>query len=78
MQMCTWDMQWNCSICAVADHIVLVEIKLQVNTVELQWLEQLWNHENMYETRVIAVVVVLFYVHGKHLRLCLDGQLTYR
>ena len=22
-------------------------------TVELQWLEQLWNHENMFETGVI-------------------------
>ena len=23
------------------------------NTVELQWLEQLWNHENMFETGVV-------------------------
>ena len=23
-----------------------------------------------------VVVVLLFYVHGKHLRLCRDGQLT--
>ena len=22
------------------------------NTVELQWLEHLWDHENMFETRV--------------------------
>ena len=26
--------------------------------------------------RVIVVVVLLFYVHGKHLRSCRDGQLT--
>ena len=25
---------------------------------------------------VVIVVVWLFYVHGKHLRLCWDGQLT--
>ena len=27
--------------------------------------------------RVVVVAVVLFYVHGKHLRSCRDGQLTY-
>ena len=26
--------------------------------------------------RVVVVVVLLFYVHGKHLRSCRDGQLT--
>ena len=25
----------------------------RVNTVELQWLEHLWNHENMFETGVV-------------------------
>ena len=25
---------------------------------------------------VVVVVVLLFYVHGKHLRSCWDGQLT--
>ena len=25
---------------------------------------------------VVVVVALLFYVHGKHLRSCLDGQLT--
>ena len=25
---------------------------------------------------VVVVVVLLFYVHGKHLRSCRDGQLT--
>ena len=27
-------------------------------------------------TKLVAVVVLLFYVHGKHLRSCRDGQLT--
>ena len=27
-------------------------------------------------TNDVVVVVLLFYVHGKHLRSCLDGQLT--
>ena len=26
--------------------------------------------------RVVVVVALLFYVHGKHLRSCQDGQLT--
>ena len=25
---------------------------------------------------IVVVVVLLFYVHGKHLRTCQDGQLT--
>ena len=33
-----------------------------VNTSESMW--------------VVVVVVLLFYVHGKHLRSCRDGQLT--
>ena len=33
---------------------------------------------NMMESHYVVVVVValLFYVHGKHLRSCRDGQLT--
>ena len=27
---------------------------LYYNTVELQWLEHLWNHENMFETGVVG------------------------
>ena len=30
---------------------------------------------NLY-ANVVVVVVLLFYVQGKHLRSCLDGQLT--
>ena len=29
-----------------------------------------------YHCLVVVVVVLLFYVHGKHLRSCRDGQLT--
>ena len=30
----------------------------------------------LFCSRLIIVVVLLFYVHGKHLRSCRDGQLT--
>ena len=28
------------------------------NTVEFQWLEHLWNHENMFETVVVVVFIM--------------------
>ena len=57
-------------ICGETGCIFLTFIKHNgCTTVELQWLEHLWNH-------VVGVVVLLFYVHGKHLRSCRDGQLT--
>ena len=31
---------------------------------------------NQYHLLNIVVVALLFYVHGKHLRSCRDGQLT--
>ena len=31
----------------------------------------------VYPFTLIVVVVLLFYVHGKHLRSCRDSQLTY-
>ena len=33
----------------------LVRFK-KINTVELQWLEHLWNHENMFETGVVRAI----------------------
>ena len=30
----------------------------------------------MYGDGIVVVVALLFYVHGKHLRSCRDGQLT--
>ena len=35
----------------------------------------IWNLKCSYLASVV-VVVLLFYVHGKHLRSCRDGQLT--
>ena len=32
--------------------------------------------ERVYQQFVVVFVVLLFYVHGKHLRSCRDGQLT--
>ena len=31
----------------------LIMIEKKNYTVELQWLEHLWNHENMFETGVV-------------------------
>ena len=33
------------------------------------------SEDNQFDV-VVVVVVLLFYVHGKHLRSCRDGQLT--
>ena len=29
-----------------------------IDTVELQWLEHLWNHENMFKTKVVEPINV--------------------
>ena len=29
-----------------------------LDTVELKWLEHLWNHENMFETGVVKLISV--------------------
>ena len=31
-----------------------MKVKIE-NTVDVQWLEHLWNHENMFETGVVRV-----------------------
>ena len=31
----------------------MIEMLLEIHTVELQWLEHLWNLENMFETGVV-------------------------
>ena len=34
-------------------HLVSIDIRYaDENTVELQWLEHFWNHENMFETGI--------------------------
>ena len=35
-----------------------------------------WNDLVGFDYQLFVVVVLLFYVHGKHLRSCRDGQLT--
>ena len=30
----------------------------RINTVELQWLEHLWNHENMFETGEVELMSI--------------------
>ena len=34
------------------------------------------DHIIVFFSKMLVVVVLLFYVHGKHLRSCRDGQLT--
>ena len=35
-----------------------------------------WLFFNVKSILVVVVVALLFYIHGKHLRSCRDGQLT--
>ena len=48
--------------------------------VSLSFIEehsyQNWNTTTYTTSQRVVVVVLLFYVHGKHLRSCRDGQLT--
>ena len=44
-------------------HLYLIPIPLYVSNNEMT-------------NTLVVVVVLLFYVHGKHLRSCRDGQLT--
>ena len=32
-----------------------------ISTVELQWLEHLWDHENLFETGVVRAIEVSLY-----------------
>ena len=41
-------------------------MQLGIQKMQMEW-------QTMY---FVVVVVLLFYVHGKHLRSCWDGQLT--
>ena len=36
---------------------IYVQISFTIATVELQWLEHLWDHENMFEARVVRAHV---------------------
>ena len=50
-----------------------------VNYITFQWFTiRLFSKytENVNTVDVVVVVALLFYVQGKHLRSCRDGQLT--
>ena len=38
--------------------------------------KQIGRHKSCFPLQIWGLVVLLFYVHGKHLRSCRDGQLT--
>ena len=43
----------------------------------MHYVHMYFGHDPLYRNCVVVVVVaLLFYVHGKHLRSCRDGQLT--
>ena len=47
-----------------------------ITTNALHKLKTIYSNCNTDFLSVIDVVVLLFYIHGKHLRSCRDGQLT--
>ena len=50
----TFEHSCHCSSAGVDWRVVLVDQILRTGyTVELQWLEHLWDHENMFETGVV-------------------------
>ena len=38
---------------SVSLHAICELLSVYLHTVELQWLEHYWNHENMFETGVV-------------------------
>ena len=40
-------------LCLSYDPLQWAFISFEMNTVELQWLEHLWNCENMFETGIV-------------------------
>ena len=59
-------------ICICNDHIEHISNKKPYLSVVVHFIEH--KESNLFV--VVVVVVLLFYVHGKHLRSCRDGQLT--
>ena len=53
----------------------LIESVSEVFLPTLLSLTSIYNTPAMYMI-IVVVVALLFYVHGKHLRSCRDGQLT--
>ena len=52
--------------------------KLFLAKLDFPWpvFKGIMHNVESLEIEVVVVVVLLFYVHGKHLRSCRDGQLT--
>ena len=57
-------------------HIFLLqEIELKVTEKSSRTTENAYAKMEM-DSSICCIVALLFYVHGKHLRSCRDGQLT--
>ena len=69
----------NPALSLLMKHLVIGQCQKAPNFSAFHWsphgsLVSIGQH--FVTTRVVVVVVLLFYVHGKHLRSCGDGQLT--
>ena len=60
--------------------VIVIQIKPVIFLYLVVLLELSSNSElrkiKRHHFRIVVVVALLFYVHGKHLRSCRDGQLT--
>ena len=54
-------------------HSILTE-RLKMRKVAARWVPHMLSDSEKHHR--VVVVALLFYVHGKHLRSCRDGQLT--
>ena len=58
----------SASTIACLTYKLVVKVKVKAPRISLSWL--------VLKTEDFYCIVLLFYVHGKHLRSCQDGQLT--
>ena len=49
---------------------------IEKSDIDVKWLYYQLTFNSDFDVVVVVVVALLFYVHGKHLRSCRDGQLT--
>ena len=47
---------WTQDIFVTTYYIASLELIYMTNTVERQWLEHLWEHENLFETGVVRAI----------------------
>ena len=38
------------------NYVMQAVVEIMASTVEIQWLEHLWNHENMFDTGVVRAI----------------------